>query len=111
MVHRHEWLKSFAVPVKDAEGLLLADAIPMVIIFKSSNWLKEEVNSKDPASAVDILARLGDYLAHHPLAGLVGGHRALWLHDRAHGCGVDQSRPHGFPVLKVARGNAWMIPF
>jgi L-asparaginase len=96
-----------SVPVKDAGGMLLPESIPMVTIFKSSNWLSDEVNSKDPSSEVDILARLEDYLAHHPLAGFVGEGTAPYGSLIAPmDAALSKAVLHGYPVLKVARGNA-----
>jgi hypothetical protein len=95
------------VPVKDAAGMLLPEAIPMVTLFKSSNWLSDEVNSKDPSSEVDILARLEDYLTHHPLAGFVGEGTAPYGSLIAPmDAALTKAALQGFPVLKVARGNA-----
>lgn len=95
------------VPVKDAEGMLIPESLPIVTIFKSSNWLSDEVNSKDPSTEVDILARLEDYLAHHPLGGFVGEGTAPYGSMIAPmDAALSKAVLQGYPVLKVARGNA-----
>ena len=96
-----------SIPVKDAAGLLIPEAIPMVTIFKSSRWRSDDDSSKDPSAEVDILARLDDYLKHHPLAGFVGEGLAPYGSMTAPmDAALEKAVLHGYPVLKAARGNA-----
>src|SRR5262249_61326051 len=60
-------LETVDVPVKDAEGDLLAAAIPRVPIVKDGNYLSDD-DGEEPARQVDIAAWIEQNLDETPLA-------------------------------------------
>jgi hypothetical protein len=58
-------LARVVVPIKDAQGALLATAIPKVTIAKHARYLHEDA-SGDPEAEVDILARIAKNLREVP---------------------------------------------
>tara|TARA_Y100001980_G_C14556896_1_gene352675 strand:+ start:59538 stop:61298 length:1761 start_codon:yes stop_codon:yes gene_type:complete len=95
------------VPVKDSEGYLLSEAMPMVTIYKSARWKTENDGSEDAASEVDILSRIKDDLTKYPLAGFVGeGMAPYGSMISPMDAALEYAALHGYPVLKAARGNA-----
>ncbi|WP_221390994.1 asparaginase domain-containing protein [Dyadobacter sp. NIV53] len=96
-----------SVATKDAEGYLIPGSLPMVTILKSSNWRSDNDASKDASTEIDILARLNDYIDKHPLAGFVGeGYAPYGSMTSPMDAALTKVVLHGYPVLKVARGNA-----
>ncbi|MEK6482426.1 asparaginase domain-containing protein [Catalinimonas sp. 4WD22] len=96
-----------AVKIKNAEGALLPEAIPMVVIYKSSRWRGENDAESDASTEVDILARIEDNLKHYPLAGIVGEGLAPYGSMTAPmEAALEKAVLQGYPVLKAARGNA-----
>ncbi|HET7636808.1 MAG TPA: hypothetical protein VFK93_03940, partial [Candidatus Limnocylindria bacterium] len=99
-------LEPVEVAVKDADGLLLPDAIPFVSIHKHARYLAEDTSDAADAE-VELLARLETNLRDHPLAGFVvegaapygtSGPSADTLFRRAVFSGM--------PVVRTGRGNA-----
>ncbi|MCC6472974.1 MAG: asparaginase [Burkholderiales bacterium] len=99
------------VPVKDANGELLAAAIPHVSICKTARYLPEDA-SGDAAAEVDILACIGRNLEATPLAGFVGeGAAPFGGMTRSVDAALERAVFSGMPVVKVGRGNAeGMVP-
>jgi L-asparaginase len=92
--------------VKDAEGQLLATAIPKISIIKDSSYVEDDYEA-DPAQHVDIEALVAYKLKNAPLAGFVleglnpYGKAASASRTRA----LEQAAFNGFPVVNVGRGN------
>jgi hypothetical protein len=94
------------VSIKDAQGALLATAIPKVTIVKHARYLPEDT-SGDPAAEVDILARLEKNLREAPLAGFVAeGSAPFASMTNAADAALRRATLSGMPVVKVSRGNA-----
>lgn len=100
-------LSNVEVAVKDDNGDLIPESMPMVSIYKSSRWKTEDDGSDDPSSEVDILARINDNLKKYPLAGFVGeGMAPYGSMISPMDAALELAALHGYPVLKAARGNA-----
>jgi hypothetical protein len=94
------------VGIKDAQGALLAAAIPKVTIVKHARYLPEDP-SGDPAAEVDILARIEKNLREAPLAGFVAeGSAPFASMSNAVEAALKRATLSGMPVVKVGRGNA-----
>lgn len=97
---------TIAVPIKDAQGDLLAGAIPKVTIVKHARYLPEDT-SGDASSEVDILARIEKNLRDAPLAGFVAeGSAPFGAMSNAVDAALKRAAYSGMPVVKVGRGNA-----
>jgi L-asparaginase len=95
-----------SVRVKDAQGGLLATAMPKVTIVKHARYLPEDA-SGDPAAEVDILARIEKNLRDAPLAGFVAeGSAPFASMSNAVEAALKRAVLSGMPVVKVGRGNA-----
>ncbi|HEX9455277.1 MAG TPA: asparaginase domain-containing protein [Candidatus Binatia bacterium] len=95
-----------AVPIKDAEGNLVATAIPKVTITKHARYLPEDT-SGDARSEVDILARIEKNLHDAPLAGFVAeGSAPFGAMSNSVDAALKRATFSGMPVVKVGRGNA-----
>ena len=102
-----ESIATVEIAVKDDEGYLIPEIMPMVTIYKSARWKTENDASEDPSSEVDILARLQDNLTKYPLAGFVGeGMAPYGSMISPMDAALELVAFNGYPVLKVARGNA-----
>lgn len=100
-------LSNVEVAVKDDNGELIPESMPMVTIYKSARWKTEDDGSDDPSTEVDILARINDNLKKYPLAGFVGeGMAPYGSMISPMDAALELAALHGFPVLKAARGNA-----
>ncbi|MGB6535792.1 MAG: asparaginase domain-containing protein [Xanthobacteraceae bacterium] len=99
-------IERLRVPVKDADGDLLASAIPNVSIIKDSSYSEDDYES-DPDQHVDIAALVDHKLKNSPLAGFVleglspYGKAAATSRNRA----LARAVLMGFPVVHVGRGN------
>lgn len=99
-------LTRVAVPIKDAQGALLATAIPKVTIAKHARYLPEDA-SGDPEAEVDILARIAKNLREAPLAGFVAeGSAPFASMSNAVEAVLRRATLSGMPVVRVGRGNA-----
>src|SRR6266851_1306426 len=99
-------LARVAVPIKDAQGALLATAIPKVTIVKHARYLPEDT-SGDPEAEVDILARIAKNLREAPLAGFVAeGSAPFASMSNAVEAVLKRATLSGMPVVRVGRGNA-----
>ena len=99
-------LARVAVPIKDAQGTLLAAAIPKVTIAKHARYLPEDT-SGDLEAEVDILARIAKNLREAPLAGFVAeGSAPFASMSNAVEAVLRRAALSGMPVVKVGRGNA-----
>jgi len=95
-----------AVRIKDGQGNLLGTAIPKVTIVKHARYLPED-SSGDPASEVDILARLERNLREVPLAGFVAeGSAPFGSMSREVDAALKRAAFSGMAVVRVGRGNA-----
>jgi hypothetical protein len=94
------------VPVKDAAGDLLGDAIPKVTIVKHARYLPEDTSGAAD-SEVDILARIENNLRMAPLAGFVAeGSAPFGAMSNSVDAALKRATFSGMPVVKVGRGNA-----
>jgi L-asparaginase len=99
-------LARISVRIKNAEGELLATAIPKVTIVKHARYLPEDA-SGDAAAEVDILARIDKNLREAPLAGFVAeGSAPFASMSNAVEAALKRATLSGMPVVKVGRGNA-----
>lgn len=108
VVRAESGLSTVPFAIKDADGYLLPAAIPYVGIFKSARWQTEDDNSTDPASQVEIMARLKVLLDGPPtLAGFVGEGLAPYGSQIAPvEAALELAALSGYPVLRTARGDA-----
>ena len=94
------------MPIKDAEGNLLAAAIPKVTIVKHARYLPEDTTGKAEQEA-DILARIDKNLREAPLAGFVAeGSAPFGAMSNSVDAALKRATFSGMPVVKVGRGNA-----
>jgi L-asparaginase len=94
------------VPIKNAEGDLLATAIPKVTIVKHARYLPEDT-SGDLNVEVDILARIEKNLRYAPLAGFIAeGSAPFGAMSNSVDAALKRATFCGMPVVKVSRGNA-----
>lgn len=99
-------IETFDMKVKDAEGQILAAAIPKVSIVKDSSYFEDDYEG-DPAQHVDIEALMAYKLKNTPLAGFVlegmspYGKAASASRTKA----LEYAAFAGFPVVNVGRGN------
>jgi hypothetical protein len=94
-----------AVPIKDAQGALLATAIPQVTIVKHARYLPADT-SGEAAAEVDILARIEHNLRAAPLAGFVAeGSAPFGSMSNAVDAALRRATLSGMPVVRVGRGN------
>lgn len=99
-------IETVPVDVKDAEGGLLATAIPKVTIVKHARYLPEDT-SGNAESEVDILARIAQNLRDAPLAGFVAeGSAPFGAMSNSVDAALKRATFSGMPVVKVGRGNA-----
>ena len=99
-------VRTIAVAIKDAEGDLLADAIPKVTIVKHARYLPEDT-SGDATAEVDILARIERNLHAAPLAGFIAeGSAPFGAMSNSVDAALKRATFSGMPVVKVGRGNA-----
>ncbi|MGH7769783.1 MAG: asparaginase domain-containing protein, partial [Candidatus Binatia bacterium] len=95
-----------AVPIKDAQGKLLAAAIPKVTIAKTARYLSESADA-DPNTEVEIFARMAKNLRDFPLAGFVAeGVSPYGNLMESLAAAVRRAVLTGMPVVRVGRGNA-----
>jgi hypothetical protein len=99
------------VAVKTTAGDLLPEAIPSVTFVKSGRYQPENGQS-DPATEVDLLARIDRNLVHAPLAGFVAeGSAPFGSLTNPIEAALLRATCSGMPVVKVGRGNAdGMVP-
>jgi hypothetical protein len=94
------------VPLKDANGQILATAIPKVSIIKDASYVEDDYEN-DPAQHVDIAALIAYKLKHAPLSGFVL--EGLNPYGKAASASRTRALTHaaftGFPVVNVGRGN------
>ncbi len=94
------------VSVRDGDGLLVPESIPIVGLVKHGQYI-EETDVVDIEQEVGILARLARALERHPLAGFVAEGAAPFgsLNESAE-LALRRVVFSGYPVVKVGRGNA-----
>jgi L-asparaginase len=97
------------VPVKDADGDLLASALPLISLHKYARYGHTATGPDGPADAaseIEIMARLTDNLTSRPLAGfVVEGMSPYGLSDPTSTEALKQATFCGYPVVRVGRGN------
>jgi hypothetical protein len=97
-------LEAAEVQVKDANGDLLASAIPKVTIFKHARY---DEGSTDAAAEVEVMSRIAHNLEHAPLAGFVAEASVPYAHvGPSRDAAIRLAVLQGMPVVKVSRGNA-----
>ncbi|MDX6230425.1 MAG: L-asparaginase, partial [Frankiales bacterium] len=96
------------VQLKDAEGGLLASAMPHVSFTKFFRYLTVGVDAgeADASSEVEILARIRENLAGAPLSGFVAeGMSPYGLTHPTSNAALKLAAFSGMPVVRVGRGN------
>jgi len=94
------------VPVKNENGALAGENIPRVEIVKAG-YFREESSVISPGGEVDILARIEENLARHPLAGFVAeGLSPYGALSRSVEAALRIAAYSGMPVVFTGRGNA-----
>jgi hypothetical protein len=99
------------VRVKDAEGNLLAAAIPKVTMYKYGRYLPDTATF-EASTEIEILGRIEKNLRDAPLAGFVGELAAPFA-SMSHPLETALKRAAfcGMPTVRVGRGNAeGMVP-
>jgi L-asparaginase len=97
---------SVDVPIKDAQGNLLATAIPKVTIAKHAKWAPDDYTD-DPLGEVEVVARIEKDLRDFPLSGFVLEANAPYGNaNEPLKRGLERAALRGIPVLRVSRGNA-----
>lgn len=102
-------IRTVSVTVKDGDGWLLGDAMPVVTIVKYSrygNGTQGPQEGPDSAAEVEIDARVSANLATSPLAGFVcEGMSPFGMSDPAMNAALSSAVFSGMPVVRVGRGN------
>ncbi len=99
-------VESITVEVKNADGDLLAGAIPNVQIYKTSRFLPLRP-TLDKDDEVDILARIEKNLQETPLSGFVAeGTSPFARMTDSVNAALNYAVMCGMPVVRVGRGNA-----
>ncbi len=99
-------IKQVPVQVKDADGRLLAAAIPHVRIEKTARYLPVAPNVS-PEPEVEILATIDHNLQAFPLAGFVAeGTSPYGSMTESAKAALELAALSGMPVVRVGRGNA-----
>ena len=96
----------FSVPIKNDKGELLPTAIPKVTIVKHARYLPEN-SSGDPATEIEIVARIEKNLQDSLLAGFVAeGAAPFGSMGEAVEAVLRRAAFYGMPTVRVGRGNA-----
>ncbi|MEE2956314.1 MAG: asparaginase domain-containing protein [Pseudomonadota bacterium] len=106
------WLRSgdifeaVDVDIKNEDGSLRPEGIPMVTILKEGNYSSETWNS-EPEREVDILAQMKDNLINAPLSGFVVEGQSPYgsMTNSERNKLMVNSVFSGMPVVRVGRGN------
>ena len=99
-------LTQVPVPVKDADGCLLASALPQMRFVKSARYMPSAPEAGADGE-VEIMARLQRNLAEEPLAGFVAeGTVPAGNLVRVMDLALRRAIFSGMPVVRAARGNA-----
>jgi hypothetical protein len=94
------------VTVRDGDGDLVPDSMPVVTMVKHGQYI-EEGDSIDVDQEVGILARLDRALERHPLAGFIAeGGATFGSFNESAEVAFRRVAFSGYPVVKVGRGNA-----
>jgi L-asparaginase len=93
------------VAVKDAQGDLRGEAIPMVTNWRSNRWVKDSPEA-DPDEEVEVLARVEKNLRDAPLAGFVAeGNTPYGSLQPSTEKALEIAALSGMPVVRVSRGD------
>ena len=92
------------VAVKNSSGDLLAGAIPHVGIVKGARWSNVDA-TREPDSAIDVLAQIDRIVDSEALGGLVGEGQQGGSFVPAYDAAFALAAASGIPVVKVSRGN------
>lgn len=88
-------------------GRLLADAVPEVTIVKNGRYASGTRETDPAGDYADIALKVDENLRVHPLAGFVAeGGAPFGNLNHAMEQALYRATMNGFPVVKVARGNA-----
>ncbi|MGY2128543.1 asparaginase domain-containing protein [Blastococcus sp. SYSU DS0617] len=102
-------IRAVEVPVKDGDGALLPNAMPVVTITKYSRYTPHPTSAADdpdPSGEVEVLARIGANLASAPLAGFVEeGMSPYGISNPTTDAALSAAIFSGMPVVRVGRGN------
>jgi hypothetical protein len=94
------------VPIRDANGDLAPEAVPVVALAKHGQYI-EEADEIDAGQEVALQARLERALQRHPLAGFVAeGGSPFGSFNESAEVVLRRAAFSGFPVVKTGRGNA-----
>lgn len=94
------------VQIKDEEGYLLDDAIPMVSMLEAGGWFSEGGGPQPADSEIDILARIEYNLDNYPLAGFVAeGLVPSGILPNAMDAALLIAVMNGMPVVKTSQGD------
>ena len=99
-------LAAVPVAVKTAEGDLVEDALPKVMIVKDGSYLADDFEV-DPSREVDLIALIEDRLDHAPLAGFIVEGLSPYgtMNSQARHELMLKAVRCGMPVVRVGRGN------
>jgi hypothetical protein len=94
------------VPIRDANGELLATAIPKVTVAKHVKYAPDDF-SDDPDAEVEITARIEKDLRDFPLSGFVlEANTPYGNANEPLKRALDRAALRGIPIVRVARANA-----
>jgi hypothetical protein len=93
------------VPVRDRDGRLIGDAIPVVGYHRHGRWIRSNADAS-PDEEVAILAQIEQHLAHFPLSGFVSeGATPYGSTAQTADAALNRATFLGMPVVRVSRGN------
>jgi hypothetical protein len=93
------------VRVRDGEGRLVPEAIPVVGYHKHGRWIRSNADAS-PDEEVAILAQIDQHLANFPLSGFVSeGATPYGSTAQTADAALNRATFLGMPVVRVMRGN------
>jgi hypothetical protein len=93
------------VRVRDAQGRLLPEAIPVIGYHKHGRWIRSNADAS-PDEEVAILAQIDQHLASFPLSGFVAeGSTPYGGTSQTADAALQRATFLGMPVARVSRGN------
>lgn len=94
------------VAIKDMDGQLNPLSIPLVTIVKGGSFYSEASGPQSWRSEVEILARIQENLANHPLSGIVGeGLPGYGILPPSMDAALKRAVLQGIPVVKTSVGS------
>jgi hypothetical protein len=93
------------VRVRDAEGHLVPEAVPVVGHHRHGRWIRSNADAS-PDEEVAILAQIGQHLSKFPLAGFVAeGSTPYGGTSQTADAALRRATFLGMPVVRVSKGN------